>query len=110
MTAQPKPPARGRCLHLLAAGSASALVPASWLASSVAAEGARDLCAAGGVFTQPLYVPGTDGWLARLDIEKAPLAMRAGARNERLAFEVAADKRTIASPTLVAAAGASVHV
>jgi len=110
MTAQPKPPTRRRCLHLLAAGSASALVPASWLASSAAAEGARDLCTAGGVFAQPLYVPGTDGWLARLAVEKAPLAMRASARNEKLAFEVPAGNRTIANPTLVAAAGASVRV
>ena len=110
MTAQPKPPTRRRCLHLLAAGSASALVPASWLASSAAAESARDLCTAGGVFAQPLYVPGTDGWLARLAVEKAPLAMRASARNEKLAFEVPAGNRTIANPTLVAAAGASVRV
>ena len=59
---------------------------------------------------QPLYVPATQGWLGRLDIGPAPLAMRAGAHDYKLAFEVAADNRTFANPTLVAAAGAPVRV
>ena len=77
MTAQPNTLTRRRWLHLLAAGSASALLPASWPASRAAAQGARDGCATDGAFTQPLYVPGTNGWLARLDVGPAPLAMRA---------------------------------
>jgi len=110
VTAQTNQASRRRCLHLLAAGSASALLPASWPASRAAAQGALDWCASDGTFTQPLYVPGTEGWLGRLDVGPAPIAIRASARDEKLAFEVAAGNRTFANPTLVAAAGASVRV
>lgn len=110
MTAQIDTLARRRWLHLLAAGSASALLPASWPVSRAAAQGGRDSCATDGAFTQPLYVPGTDGWLARLDVGPAPLAMHVRARDKGLVFEVAAGNRTVDNPTLVTATGAPVRV
>lgn len=66
MTARLNTLTRRRWLRLLAPGSASAVLPGSWTATHAATQGARDLCATDGAFTQPLYVPGTEGWLARL--------------------------------------------
>jgi suppressor of ftsI/bilirubin oxidase len=45
-----------------------------------------------------------------VDLGPAPLAMRARARDESLAFEVTAGNRTIANPTLVAAAGRPMRI
>jgi suppressor of ftsI/bilirubin oxidase len=97
---------RRRLLRLAAAGTAASLLPASWSAIGDTVQG----CATEGDFTQPLYVPGSDGLFARLSLAAEPLALHAAAIDDRLGFRAAYGVRRYVDPTLVVGSGSQVAI
>ena len=101
---------RRRWLRYAAAGTVTALSPATWPLLRAAEPPLRDACATDSDFARPLPVPGTDGMFGRVALGSQPFAMRATSTDSGLAFEATAAGRAYRNPTLVVAAGAKVDI
>jgi FtsP/CotA-like multicopper oxidase with cupredoxin domain len=108
---------RRRMLQALAALGVASAAPATRSDSAVAVAGAGEACASGAQWTQRLFIPGDSGYLARIGVGDAPLALRAGARGALpaqvvhgpLAYAVQNRGRECLNPTLVVRSGTPIR-
>ena len=103
-------------LQALAALGLAYAAPAT--RSDATAAGVADACATAGQWTRRLFVPGDSGYLARVAVGDAPLALRAQANGSvpdqvvhgPLAYTLRSGTREFVNPTLVARRGQRVRI
>lgn len=110
MPSTPPSSNRRQWLRLTAAGTACALLPASWPTLRAAAAQSEAGCGTDGAFTQPLFVSGSDGMFGRLALGAEALTLEARARGNALEFKARVAARQFSNPTLLTSTGDRVKI